>query len=106
MSQHKALIEKASKEAHSEIVQRHYEKLGKCMFDPSKAIIIDNETDYRRRKIKEAIYSEVLNSINKRDKLSEAWAGVLSKNSETIRKNIRHRRTKWSQPVERQQGWY
>ena len=94
MSQHKALIEKASTEAHSEIVQHHYEKLGKCMFDPSKAIIIDNETDYRRRKIKEAIYSEVLSSINRRDKFSEAWAGVLSKNSETIRKNISRRRTK------------
>ena len=96
MSQHQTLIEKDCTEAHSEIVQHHYDKRWQCMFDPSNAIILDIETDYRRRKllIKEAIYSDVLGSINKRNQFSEAWNGVLSKNAEKIRKHVRHRRTK------------
>ena len=93
MKQHQALIEKDSEEAHSEIVQHHHDKLWQCMFDSSNAIILDIETDYRRRKIKEAIYSEVLGSINKRNQFSEAWKGILSKNSDKIRKQVRYRRT-------------
>lgn len=89
MNQHRKLIEKDDKEAHSEIVQHQHSTRWQRMFDTSKGVIIDNEIDYRKRKIKETVYSNINQSINKHDKLNDAWDNILAKNTESNKKHIR-----------------
>ena len=89
MNQYQKLIEKNEKEAHSEIVLHHHSQRWQCMFDTSKAVVIDNEIDYRKRKIKETVYSNINQSINKHDKFNDAWSNILAKNTESIKKHIR-----------------
>ena len=88
MCQHYQLIEKDSDETKSEMVQHHKEKRWQCLFDPSNAIILDVETDRRKRLLKESIYSDVFQSINKRIILNDAWRTILNKNAGIIRKKI------------------
>ncbi|CAF1569088.1 unnamed protein product [Rotaria sp. Silwood1] len=46
MKQHKTKIKENDINSSSEIVKHHYIKNGQCSFDPNKAFIIDNETNY------------------------------------------------------------
>ena len=94
MKQHESLIERDSEDTHSEIIQHHHAKKWQCLFDPTKAIILDNETSYRRRKVKETIYSNIVNSINKHDKLDDTWQIIISKNGDQIRKRIKFKEDK------------
>lgn len=93
MKQHDALIKKNDKDAHSEIVQHHHKNRTKCRFDPSKATILDNETDWKKRKVKEAIYTQILRSINKCDIVNPAWNNIVRKNCNEIRKQVNRRVT-------------
>jgi hypothetical protein len=87
--QHNALIEKDEKNASSELVQHHHQKRWQCMFDPNSAFTIDSDTDFRRRRIKEAVYSTLNDSINKHDLIDNAWNNILHKESTTIKENIK-----------------
>ncbi|CAF0855192.1 unnamed protein product [Didymodactylos carnosus] len=89
MKQHASLIEKDSLETHSEIVQHHHQKNWQCLFEPEKAMILDVETDYRKRKIKESVFSEIVQSINRHDHLSAEWRTIMNKNGDQIRKHIK-----------------
>lgn len=90
MKQHEKLIEKDTKEVHSEMVQHYHEKKWQCMFDPSKAKLIDVERDYKKRKIKETIYSNIINSINKHDELDGAWQNIILNNNEKNQRTYIH----------------
>jgi uncharacterized FlaG/YvyC family protein len=90
--QHIQLIKKDDKNTSSEIVQHHHEKRWQCRFNPQLSFIIDNDTDYRKRKIKEAIYSKVNESINKHDNIDIAWNNILHKERTMIKQNIKFKK--------------
>ena len=86
--QHTKMIEKDDQSTSSEMVQHHHQKRWQCMFDPTTSFPIDNEINYRKRKIKEAIYSTVNNSINKHDNIDTAWNNILHKETKPIKEYI------------------
>jgi uncharacterized FlaG/YvyC family protein len=86
--QHIQTIKKDDKDTSSEMVQHHHQKRRQCLFNPQSSFIIDNDTDYRRRRIKESIYSEINRSINKHDNIDVAWNNILHKERTTIKQNI------------------
>ena len=71
VKQHKKLIEQKNMESNSEMVIHNLNDKGICKFDTSTAIEIEKETDCKRRRIKEAIYSTLEKSINKNE-----WYGI------------------------------
>jgi uncharacterized FlaG/YvyC family protein len=87
--QHDKIIEKDDKNASSEMVQHHHQKRWQCMFKPDLSFIIDSDTDYRRRRIKEAIYSTINHSINKHDNIDIAWNNILHKERPKIKQDIK-----------------
>ena len=72
MEQHDKIIKKNEEKSSSEMVQHHHDKHDQCRFNPSYGFIIDNEIDYKKRKIKESIYSIINNSINRHKQLMKA----------------------------------
>jgi hypothetical protein len=58
------------------------------MFDPKEAVIIDNETNYWKRRKKEAIYSMINNSINKCDSIDNGWNNIIYKETKIIKERI------------------
>jgi hypothetical protein len=59
------------------------------MFDTNKCFIIDNEIDWRKRKIKEAIYSIINKSINRHDEIDKQWISILNQSSHSIKDLIK-----------------
>ncbi len=57
------------------------------MFNTEKAFIIGNEINWKKRRIKEAIYSTINNSINRHDEIDKQWTSVIH-NVTPIVKNI------------------
>ena len=104
ISQHKTTIKKNDKTSPSEIAQHHIKNENKCIFDLNKAFIIDHETRWKRRRIKEAIYSTVNNSINRRNEINEIWLPLLHDASTHIKHDIEKRRMKSLSKVEQQDG--
>ncbi len=88
MKQHKTKIKENDKNSSSEIVKHHYIKDGQCSFDPNVAFIIDNETNYWKRRKKETIYSIINKSINKCDLIDDGWNNVMYKESKKIKEII------------------
>jgi predicted GIY-YIG superfamily endonuclease len=89
MKQHeKSINKKKDSKTSSEIIQHHKNKSDQCRFNPSKAFAIDNEIDFKKRRIKESIYSIINNSINKRDQLNESWYPILQNGKNKILKKI------------------
>ncbi len=64
----------------------------RCLFDVDKAVIIEEEKDYWKRRIKESIYSQIGQSINTHDRFVEAWTPIIY-----MTKQIIERKTKVSQ---------
>jgi hypothetical protein len=91
MKQHKTKIKENDKNSSSEIVKHHYMKSGQCSFDPNKAFIIDNETNYWKRRKKETIYSIINQSINKCDSIDDGWNNVIYKQSKKIKEIIENK---------------
>ncbi|CAF3770007.1 unnamed protein product [Rotaria sordida] len=91
MKQHKRKIKENDINSSSEIVKHHYIKNGQCSFDPNKAFIIDNETNYWKRRKKETIYSIINESINKCDSVDDGWNNVIYKESKKIKEIIKKR---------------
>lgn len=92
LKQHERIIEKDELSANSEIVQHHHQKRWQCLFDPKSAFIIDNDTDYRRRKIKEAIYSRINESINHHCNIDIAWNNTLYEHRTVVKNNIKFKK--------------
>jgi len=92
MKQHVKIIEKGEEKSSSEIVQHHQKKRYQCMFNPRNAFIVDNEIDYKKRKIKEAIYSIINDSINRHDQLDESWYPVLQHEKNKIKRKIKYKK--------------
>ena len=85
MSQHERTIEKDEHDSKSEMVQHHQERRYQCLFNPSRAFIISNEIDRRKRRIKESIYSTINHSINRRDEIDKLWFPLLYKSTPKIK---------------------
>jgi hypothetical protein len=103
MKQHERTIEKDENPSKSEMVQHHQEKRYQCMFDPAKAFVISNEIDWRKRRLKEAIYSNVNQSINRRDDIDKAWMPILFSSRSTINKTIEVKRRTFEYATVRKQ---
>jgi hypothetical protein len=86
MHQHFQLINKLDNK--SEMVQHIEEKRYQCLFNTEQAFMVKQEKNWSKRKIKEAIYSLVNNSINKHDNLIEAWDPILFKAKKQIQRKI------------------
>ena len=92
--QHEKIIEKDEENSNSEMIQHHHQKRWQCMFNPTLAYIIDKDTNYRKRRIKEAVYSIINNSINKHDTIDNSWNNILFKESTRIKETIKFKK-KW-----------
>jgi hypothetical protein len=88
ISQHQRIIKKNKTTSNSEIIQHYHDKQFECKFDLTKAFIIDNDISWKRRRIKESIYSTINNSINRHDNINELWLPLLYETSSKIKKNI------------------
>ena len=87
--QNNRLIEKDEETANSEIVQHHHSKKWQCMFDPSLSYVVDTETNYIKRRIKEAIFSSINNSINQYKLIDAVWNNILCKEQKSIKEMIK-----------------
>ena len=74
------------------------------MFELNKVFVIDHEIGWKRRRIKEAIYSNINNSINRRNDISEMWLPLLHEQSKQIKHDIEKRRRNKVRQVEEQDG--
>ncbi len=91
MKQHQTKIKENDINSSSEIVKHHFFKNGQCSFDPQEAVIIDNETNYWKRRKKETIYSIINKSINKYDSIDAGWNNILYKESKKIKEIIENK---------------
>ncbi|CAF3641129.1 unnamed protein product [Rotaria sp. Silwood1] len=86
MHQHFQLINKLDNK--SEMVQQIEETLNQCLFNTEQVFIVEQEKSWNKRRIKETIYSLINDSINKHDRLSEAWDPILFKVKQQIHRKI------------------
>ena len=70
IQQHTSTIIKNKESSKPELVQHHRKNEYKCKLDKRKAIIMDNEINRMKRRIKQSIYSITNNSINPHDELN------------------------------------
>ncbi len=96
MKQHETIIEEDSEECPSEMVKHHHSTNWQCMFQPGKAFIVDNETNYWKRRKKEAIYSMMNNSINKCDSIDNGWNNILYQETKRLKDMIKFRKQHYS----------
>ena len=82
MKQHFKLINDLDEK--SEMVQHIKENNYQCLFHTDQAFVIGHEKNWRKRRVKETIYSQLNQSINKRGELSEAWDPILYKMKQQI----------------------
>ena len=92
--QHEKLINKNNNKQGSEMVQHHINKSYQSKSDTRKAFIIDKEIDFKKRKIKESIYSFINNSINRHEQLDDTWYPILQQEKRRIHKKIRNIKVK------------
>ncbi|CAF5068029.1 unnamed protein product [Rotaria sp. Silwood1] len=104
MKQHENEILKDKEESKSEIVQHFHSERFQCMFHPEEAFIIDTETNWFKRRTKEAIYSIINESINRHNDIDSAWLHILLKNKEQIKKRIAFKKSKRFETSARQDG--
>ncbi|CAF3247150.1 unnamed protein product [Rotaria sp. Silwood2] len=91
VKQHEKLIQQNDKRSNSEMVIHSHNNNHQCKFDTTTAIAIEKETNWKRRRIKEAIYSTLNNSINKHDDIDAMWLPIILKNSKQIKKKIQYK---------------
>jgi hypothetical protein len=87
IKQHERKIKEDDENSNSELVQHFHRKKFQCMFNTEKAFIIGNEINWKKRRIKEAIYSTINNSINRHYEIDKQWTSVIH-NVTPIIKNI------------------
>ena len=91
MEQHKNEILKDKEQSNSEIVQHFHSTKYQCMFHPEEAFVIDNDTNWSRRRTKEAIYSVINESINKHKDIDPSWLPLLQKTENKLRKELQQK---------------
>jgi hypothetical protein len=70
IKQHETLIKKDDKQSNSEMVQYTPNNNHQCIFNTSTAFVID-KVNWRKRRLKKAVYSMVNNSINRHHTIDE-----------------------------------
>ena len=70
----------------------------------NKAFVIDNETGWKKRRIKETIYSTINNSINRRDDINVLWLPLLYESTSRIKSIIATKSQLNTPLVEQQDG--
>jgi hypothetical protein len=95
MQQHFQLINKLDNK--SEMVQHIEENRYQCLFNTEQAFIVEQEKNWNKRRVKEAVYSLVNNSINKHDNLIEAWDPILFKTKQQIQRKIQQQKQQQQQ---------
>ena len=88
MKQHETLIKNKKQQTISEMVQHMNSNGMKCRFTPNQATVIDKETDWNRRRIKEAIDSIINDSINRHDDINGIWLPIINRGKERIKNRI------------------
>ena len=73
------------------MVQHTHNKNHQCKFNTASAIILEKEVNWKRRRIKEAIYSMINNSINRRNDIDPLWFPIIHEKSEPIKKKIKYK---------------
>ena len=86
MGEHFHLINKL--DTKSEMVQHIEKNKFQCLFNTDNAIIVEQEKNWCKRKVKESIYSSINEAVNKRDTISEAWDPILYKAKQQIKRKI------------------
>ena len=99
ISQHRKAIEKDEETSLSEMVQHHHEKRYQCLFDTENAFIIDSEVNRHKRRVKEAIYSNINGSINRRDDIDKMWTPLLCETGQGIKNTIAIRQRTFQEAV-------
>ena len=92
MKQHEELIRNNDENSYSEIVQHHIQMKHQCSFNIKQAFVIEKEINWKVRRIKEAIYSHVNQSINKRDELYKGWIPIMHSATPMIKRSIEQKR--------------
>jgi hypothetical protein len=92
MGEHFQLINKL--DSKSEMVQHIEQNRFQCLFNTDHAIIVEQEKNWAKRKIKESIYSSINEAVNKCITLSEAWDPILYKAKQQIKRKIQLQRQK------------
>ncbi|CAF1290674.1 unnamed protein product [Didymodactylos carnosus] len=90
MKQHFRLIN--NDEEKSEMVQHQQQNRYQCLFDTDNAFIVEQEKNWRKRRLKEAIYSKVNKSVNEHDDISSDWNPILYKAEQEIKRKIQSSR--------------
>ena len=88
IKQHQKLIDQNNIQCNSEMVIHNHNNKRTCKFNTSTAIDLEKETNWKRRRIKETIYSILVNSINKNDGIDPLWSPIISKFGEPIKRKI------------------
>ena len=86
IKQHEKLIKQNDIKSNSELVIHTHNNKHQCQFNTSSAIILDRETNWKRRRTKESIYSTLTDSINKHDEIDQMWLPLILINSEPTNK--------------------
>ena len=92
IQQHISTIIKNQENSTSEVVQYYRKNKYKCQFDTHKAIIMDNEIDHMKRRIKQSIDSIANNSINPHDELDRTWLPLMQEATPQIKRKIEIKR--------------
>ena len=88
IQQHISTIIKNEENSTSKLVQHHRKNKYKCKFDTRKAIIMDNEINRMKRRIKQSIYSITNNSINPHDELDRTRLSLIQESTLQIKRKI------------------
>ena len=89
---HNRIIEKDDNSASSEMVQHHHQNRWQFMFNPGLPFVIDVDTDCRKRRINEVIYSIINDSINKHNSIDSALNNILRKQKVKIKQEIKFKK--------------
>ena len=106
MKQHEKVIEEDNKDSPSEMVKHHYLTNWQCMFQPDNEFVVDNETNYWKRRKQEAIYSLINNSLNKCDSIDTGWNNLLCKETKRIKESIKFKKQHHSLNIPIVEGQY
>ena len=94
LKQHERLIKQKDLKSNSEMVIHTHNNNNQCTFKTASAIIVEKETNWRRRRIKEAIYSTLTltDSINKHDEIDQMWLTIISNNAQPTKNKLKQKR--------------
>ncbi|CAF1033027.1 unnamed protein product [Rotaria magnacalcarata] len=93
MKQHERSILKNEPNSNSEIVQHIQKKNPRCQFNTQNVYIIDRDTQWKKRRYKEAIYSIINESINRHEEIDSGWLPLLHSKKQELQKRTKIKTT-------------